>query len=309
MASIFLSHSAIAWSASGFGATASGAAALRRAILPAASPLSDHFADVGKVIPALPAKRAMTEAASAAEKLASKSAARDIFDDLSQSEARLLDTQARKKQDELGRVEEAAKPQQELLSALEKRLDDLISKARSGTQINVDTAQGQGALDQLKASLESLPEQKTVTVNIVENKSGNVADSGAGNEGGTGGAATPRFAAGGYTGNLPISSIAGVVHGQEEVIRAAMVRQPGARQFLELFNRVGMSALPLWLKGVKLPGYKDDGYVAPRGKSGNLVPTVFNFPNIGNAPVQVSRPVAEDLARILKVEALMRGKH
>jgi hypothetical protein len=88
-----------------------------------------------------------------------------------------------------------------------------------------------------------------------------------------------------------------------------MVRQPGARQFLDIFNHIGMAALLRWLKGVKLPGYKDGGYVAPRASptADKFRPAVFNIPGVGKVPAKVTRIVAENLARALKIEALMRA--
>lgn len=66
------------------------------------------------------------------------------------------------------------------------------------------------------------------------------------------------FADGGYTGPGGKYQVAGVVHAQEHVTRSEVVRQPGARPFLDDFNRVGMSALA-W----HMPGYADGGFVHP----------------------------------------------
>ncbi|WP_363798378.1 tape measure protein [Lysobacter firmicutimachus] len=65
------------------------------------------------------------------------------------------------------------------------------------------------------------------------------------------------FAAGGFTGIGPKYAPAGVVHRGEFVHRREVVRQPGARSFLERFNRVGMAALD------GLRGYATGGLVAP----------------------------------------------
>jgi hypothetical protein len=90
------------------------------------------------------------------------------------------------------------------------------------------------------------------------------------------------------------------------------VAQPGARAFLELFNRIGMAALPAWLKGMKLPGYRTGGYVTPPRASNagmeEMIPAVFNFPGVGKVPAQVTPSVADELAKTLKIEALMRGR-
>ncbi|WP_408951552.1 tape measure protein [Lysobacter sp. Hz 25] len=65
------------------------------------------------------------------------------------------------------------------------------------------------------------------------------------------------FASGGFTGIGPKYAPAGVVHRGEFVHRREVVRQPGARSFLERFNRLGMSAL----EGVR--GYATGGFVTP----------------------------------------------
>ncbi|UJB19290.1 MULTISPECIES: tape measure protein [Lysobacter] len=65
------------------------------------------------------------------------------------------------------------------------------------------------------------------------------------------------FAGGGFTGIGPKYAPAGVVHRGEFVHRREVVRQPGARSFLERFNRIGMSAL----EGLR--GYASGGFVGP----------------------------------------------
>ncbi|WP_408952093.1 tape measure protein [Lysobacter sp. Hz 25] len=65
------------------------------------------------------------------------------------------------------------------------------------------------------------------------------------------------FASGGFTGIGPKYAPAGVVHRGEFVHRREVVRQPGARSFLERFNRLGMTALD------GLRGYATGGFVSP----------------------------------------------
>lgn len=57
------------------------------------------------------------------------------------------------------------------------------------------------------------------------------------------GIATVGFSSGGYTGPGGKYDPAGVVHAGEFVARQEVVRQPGARSFLERFNRIGMQSL------------------------------------------------------------------
>jgi len=79
------------------------------------------------------------------------------------------------------------------------------------------------------------------------------------------------FASGGFTGIGPKYAPAGIVHRGEFVNRREVVRQPGARPFLERFNRIGMAALD------GLRGYAGGGFVSP-------APT---------APALARRPVSE----------------
>lgn len=65
------------------------------------------------------------------------------------------------------------------------------------------------------------------------------------------------FASGGFTGIGPKYAPAGIVHRGEFVNRREVVRQPGARPFLERFNRIGMAALD------GLRGYASGGFVSP----------------------------------------------
>ena len=80
-----------------------------------------------------------------------------------------------------------------------------------------------------------------------------------------------EFLDGGYTGNYPRTAIAGVVHGDEQVINSSSrrkieARHPGA---LDYMNAHG-----------EIPGYMGGGYVSPPGLSGGKIQT-GNPPNIG----------------------------
>ena len=83
------------------------------------------------------------------------------------------------------------------------------------------------------------------------------------------------FSGGGFTGIGPKYAPAGIVHRGEFVNRREVVRQPGARSFLERFNRIGMAAID------GLRGYATGGFVgaAPR------------------APAAMRRPLVESAAR------------
>ena len=85
------------------------------------------------------------------------------------------------------------------------------------------------------------------------------------------------FATGGFTGIGPKFAPAGIVHRGEFVHRREVVRQPGARPFLERFNRVGMAALD------GLRGFAAGGFVSP-------APT---------EPSRARRPISERAAAII----------
>jgi tape measure domain-containing protein len=109
------------------------------------------------------------------------------------------------------------------------------------------------------------------------------------------------MADGGYTGDGGKYEPAGVVHRGEYVARAAVVRQPGAREFLDAFNRVGMRAI------AAIPGFADGGFVGgagldspmavpavPRGSAGGM--TIHQSFTI-NAPAgSVSRSTEQQIA-------------
>jgi hypothetical protein len=112
-------------------------------------------------------------------------------------------------------------------------------------------------VDEVKTRIDVIPNNTEKTVTVATVYKGDAPPVG-------GGDSLRGFSPGGWTGNVSPDVISGLVHGREFVTRAAMVARPGARRFLELFNRIGMAALPVWLKGIKIPGYKTGGYVTPR---------------------------------------------
>ena len=80
------------------------------------------------------------------------------------------------------------------------------------------------------------------------------------------------FLTGGYTGNVPIDQIAGVVHGDEYVVKSESRRKieatfPG---WLDYMNATG-----------KLPGYAGGGLVAGTAELGQYIAQKFGIANIG----------------------------
>ena len=72
------------------------------------------------------------------------------------------------------------------------------------------------------------------------------------------------FDEGGYTGPGGKYDPAGIVHAGEFVTRQKVVREPGARGFLEAFNRDGMAAV----RRYSMRGYADGGLVGAPGDGG-----------------------------------------
>lgn len=85
-----------------------------------------------------------------------------------------------------------------------------------------------------------------------------------------------EFDAGGYTGNLPVDKIAGVVHGGEQVIKASSRDRiesayPGLLDYMNATGRI-----PLLL-----PGYSGGGLVAGTAQLRKIISEKFGISNIG----------------------------
>ena len=94
------------------------------------------------------------------------------------------------------------------------------------------------------------------------------------------------FETGGYTGDIPWTEVAGVVHGGEHVTRAAVVAQPGVRPMLDDLNTHGVAGLARHFQG-----YADGGYVAPlaaRANQSPLFPSRDSGMSSGRPPINLS---------------------
>lgn len=116
------------------------------------------------------------------------------------------------------------------------------------------------------------------------------------------------FAGGGFTGIGPKYAPAGVVHRGEFVHRREVVRQPGARAFLERFNRLGMSAL----EGLR--GYATGGYVAPAPRApiparAPLAERDPATPDAGQRASQITNVLYLDPREIVNVMSTQAGRH
>ena len=105
-----------------------------------------------------------------------------------------------------------------------------------------------------------------------------------------------EFLDGGYTGNYPRTAIAGVVHGDEQVINSSSrrkieARHPGA---LDYMNAHG-----------EIPGYMGGGYVSPPGLSGGKIQT-GNPPNIG-LTTDLQRWMWDQIRAVFPSSTMMSG--
>jgi hypothetical protein len=250
------------------------------------------------------ARAALAEADKAAENLSDDAKRAVDGDKYKDAKATLKDTEAAAKQRKQDEMRAATEAQEAQLAALETRLDELIARANAGATLQIDTGNATPAVDALKASIDALPTEKTVTINVVENRSGAAA----------GDAALPAFATGGLLpGHSPNDRADNILYrgtAGEYLLPRNIVRQPGMYAFLERLRRQGMAAIK---------GYADGGLLAraataqplsragPSG-GGNMVPAVFNIPSVGRVPVNMGADVAAELSRALSRENLMRGK-
>lgn len=245
-------------------------------------------------------------AAKLADQIDDPELAARAIEEVTEIQARLVESQAKAKQKEQADFEAQAKAQRELIAGLDKQLADLQEKAATlKVQANIDEARG--AIATLQAQLDNL-QDKTITVTV--NQVGSVPalgdapmSSGWGNEEG----ARP-FAVGGWTGPGPKYKIAGVVHADEFVTRSEIVRQPGALAFLSRFNQLGMSALR------NLPGYANGGLVssirlpslAPAAAP-STSPVILQWPDGTSTPLQGSADVVGEMKTAFARAALKRG--
>jgi hypothetical protein len=86
------------------------------------------------------------------------------------------------------------------------------------------------------------------------------------------------FAIGGYTGDGATHMPAGIVHGQEFVHRAEVVKQPGALSFLSDFNERGMQAVASYAGGGFVPGAGFSPIITQGYAAGGPVKSIDTLP-------------------------------
>jgi hypothetical protein len=248
------------------------------------------------------AEQSLKAANDAAGKLSEEAKAGLDADKLDDAEASLLEQKAQEKQRQLADLQAATEAQAQQLTQLETRIDELIAKASTGATLTVDTTQATPAVDAIKAGIDAIPTQKTVTINVVENRASSAAPEVSGY---ASGGLLPGHSPHDRADNILFAGTAG-----EFILPRSVVKQPGMLAYLERLRRMGLA-------GIK--GYADGGLLAraaaaqPLSRAaaetvGSMVPAVFNIPNIGRVPVNMAQSTAEELTRVLRRENLMRGR-
>jgi len=229
------------------------------------------------------AEKDAERAAKLADQISDPEEAARAVEQMAEIQAILLEQQAVAKKDEAARYAEQAAAQRQLITILDQQLTELQTKA-AAIKVEVDITAAQAAIAQLQAQLDNL-NSKTAAA-------GGSTETVPMQEGG-------GYAAGGYTGPGGKYQPAGIVHAGEYVLRQEVVRQRGALEFLNRFNRLGVGALR---------GYATGGLVAITPKSSSPVASAtFNFPGLGSYPVSMAPDVMGELKTAFKREALKRG--
>ncbi|MDR0234592.1 MAG: tape measure protein [Zoogloeaceae bacterium] len=192
---------------------------------------------------------------------------------------------------------------------LQKYLDEIDKLKANPVAIEMEGVDE--AIDEVNTLVDALGglEDKTVTVTTNYVSTGNPPPIGESVPGFARGGVLPGHSPHDRADNLIFLGTAG-----DFVVRRAVTRQAGALAFLERFNRMGMRALPQRvnlpeLVMQSLPKFADGGLLpAAPAQAGNLAPTILNFPGVGEYPAQMAVDVQAELVKVLKREALKRGR-
>lgn len=249
------------------------------------------------------AEKRLKEALQLAQDLKDVSSIESISGELAKNQESGAKLDTKKSEEAKAKAADQAKT----LSTLQAELDALLTKARS-LEVQADVTKAESAIKGLKAQLEELKDKTvTVTVNSVNadgSKAAPVADGTTDKKG---------FAVGGWTGPGGKYQPAGIVHGNEFVIRSEAVRQAGAMAFLSRFNAEGMKALR---------GYSEGGLVERANSLASVsfspaqsfkpqssgTPLVLDFGKLGRFSAEAPGDTAKDIERIFKRAALGFGK-
>lgn len=225
---------------------------------------------------------------------------------VTEAQANAEEARAKIKEQEAATLDERAAAQAQSLQDLQNQIGEIEQKLR-GLALEVDIAQAQGKIAEIKAQLDAIPD---VTVKKVEIQVQRTGDTGSGDSasgsGGTGDAQLPGLARGGFTGAGGKYQPAGIVHRGEYVLPQEVVQQRGMLAFLERLRRQGLSALPGFADGglvgrLSLPTLRTATPAAARAAA------VFNFPGMGRYETSMNAYDFNRLQRDFARAALQKG--
>ena len=242
-----------------------------------------------------------------AMKFAEASKNPDMVEQVGKDQAGVIEKNAKAKQNEAAALEAQATAQAETLKKLDTDIEALKQKA-SNIAISADISQAEGRIGDLRKQLEEIPD-KTVklTVQQVGSPEAIAAVAADVNKAGLGG-----FAGGGWTGPGGKFKPAGIVHAEEFVTRAEVVRQPGALAFLARFNRVGMQALRGYASGGLVSGMNIPSISSASGSSSSAAVSrdnlTLDFGSLGKFQAHASADTKRELERVFVRAAMARGR-
>ena len=242
-----------------------------------------------------------------AMKFAEASKNPDMVEQVGKDQAGVIEKNAKAKQNEAAALEAQATAQAETLKKLDTDIEALKQKA-SNIAISADISQAEGRIGDLRKQLEEIPD-KTVklTVQQVGSPEAIAAVAADVNKAGLGG-----FAGGGWTGPGGKFKPAGIVHAEEFVTRAEVVRQPGALAFLARFNRVGMQALRGYASGGLVSGMNIPSISSASGSSSSAAVSrdnlTLDFGSLGKFQAHASADTQRELERVFVRAAMARGR-
>ncbi len=236
------------------------------------------------------ARKEAERAAKFADQIEDHEAAARAIEQISEIQAQLQEQQAKVKQEQAEQLRKNAEELYVQMREVDQQLTELQVKA-SSLKVQADTSSAESSLAQIKSQLDAL-QDKTITVTIRQlgSLSSETLDQNSASQVG--------FSGGGWTGPGAKYQPAGVVHAEEYVLRREVVREAGARAFLERFNRMGLAAA--------LRGYADGGLVAPVAPAASGTPVSLHFP-FGAYQATMAADVLDELKTAFKREALKRG--
>ena len=245
------------------------------------------------------ATKAAEQASKYADKIADPEDRARAVERIAEAQATAQEAQAKIKQQEAASLEATAEKTKTQLAEFDAQLAELQAKAAAiDVQVKIDDAIA--TISSLKAELASIPDVTEKKVNVVVTKTTAEPNSFSSESSMTG------FARGGYTGPGGKFQPAGIVHAGEFVTRAEILRQRGALDFLERFNRFGMSALPGFADGGLVGRLAIPSLRSPQPVTERMAAT-FNFPGLGSYRATVSADTFRQLQNDFQRAALQKG--